>query len=398
MSASLPDDMLARRNALVLSAAQAFGGANAMIVVSTSGLAGLYLADTPALATLPFSLYVVGIALGTIPASMLSRHYGRRPAFLAGAAIGVIGGVVATWAILQGFFGFFCLGTMLCGIYAAFVQLYRFAAADTASPAFRAKAISWVLAGGLVAGVVGPQLVIATRDVTSPIPFAGAFMAQTAVTLIGIGILLFLRIPKPEQVAGRGSGRPLGVIVRDRNFLVALMCGIISYALMNFIMTATPIAMVACGHTGSDAAWTIQWHVLGMFGPSFFTGSLINRFGAPRIVAAGLLLIAACASIALTGLSLLHFDVALVLLGIGWNFGFIGSTAMVAACHRPEERNKVQALNDFLMFGTMAIGSLISGGTLEYYGWSGVNMVAYPLVAIALATLAFGPRRAPAGA
>ncbi len=387
--AALDDDRLARHNALVLAAAHGVGGANAGIVITTGGLVGAYLSGEPALATLPFSVYMIGVACGTVPASRISRSYGRRAAFLAGALIGAAGGLVAMVAILSGSFALFCAGTALCGVWGAFVQLFRFAAADDASPAFRPRAISWVLAGGILAGIVGPQLIIATRDLTDPIPFAGAYAAQVGVTLVaGLIIAIFLKPSRPVPVPAAGTVvRSVPEILRDRRLLVAMAAGVASFFLMNFVMTASPLAMVACGHSLSDAAWTIQWHVLAMYGPSFFTGGLIARHGATRIGALGFVLIAAGSAVALTGLSTLHFDAALILLGVGWNFSFISATAMVAAAHAPAERNRVQMVNDFAVFGTVTVGSLMSGGVLHVFGWQGINIGVFPIAAVGLAIL-----------
>ncbi|MFO7308676.1 MAG: MFS transporter, partial [Pseudomonadota bacterium] len=255
--------------------------------------------------------------------------------------------------------------------------------ADGASFAFRPRAISFVMVGGLLAAVIGPQVAIHTRDLFPQAPFVGSFLGQAALALIALPILSLLR-PVPMPTAAQEGGRPLWQIVRAPRFIVAVSAGTVTYALMSFVMTAAPVAMVGCGHTVGEATLGIQWHVLAMFGPSFFTGRLINRIGRSATTALGLVLIASAAAVALSGLAVANFWLALVLLGVGWNFGFIGATAMVTECYRPEERAKVQAANDFLMFGTVAIASFSSGKLLDVGGWETVNWIVFPLVALVL--------------
>lgn len=382
------DDRLARSNALVLAASQAIGGAAAPIVISIGGLAGFYLLDEDkSLATLPVTAFVVGVALSTVPAAMLMHRVGRRPGFQIGASATMLGGALAALALVIGNFWLLCLGTAFTGAGNAFVQQYRFAAADTASAAFRPKAISWVLAGGVVTGVVGPQVVLFSKDALAPIPFAGAFAAQILLGALAILILTRLRIPRPVPDPQRPSGRPLARIATQPRFVVAVVCAIVSYGLMTFVMTATPLAMVACEHPESAALLGIQWHVIAMFAPSFFTGSLIARYGKEPVIATGLVLLVGCGIVALSGISIAHFWIALVLLGVGWNFGFIGATAMLTDTYAPEERARAQAANDFLVFGFQAVGSLMSGAMLNAWGWEGVNLVIFPFVAVGLAML-----------
>ncbi len=389
---AIADDRLAKHNARVLAMAQALGGANPAIVVSLGGIVGQMLAENKALATLPVSLLNLGLAVGTIPAAMLMRRLGRRAGYLLGAAVGVIAGCTAASGIALSAFALFCLGTFVAGLYAAFVQSYRFAAADSASELFKARAISWVMAGGLAAGVIGPQTVIWTRDLFPAALFAGSFLGQAALALVSIAVVAFLR-PARLIVASRSGGRPLGEIVRQPRFLVAATAGLVSYGLMSFMMTAAPIAMVVgCGHTVGEAALGIQWHVLAMFGPSFLTGRLIDRYGKERVTAAGLLLIAAAAAIGLSGITVAHFWAALIVLGVGWNFAFIGATALVTDCYRPEERAKVQAANDFLVFGSVAVASFSSGQLFNAGGWETVNWLVLPPVGFALALLAWHAR------
>ncbi|MEZ2405903.1 MFS family permease [Bosea sp. OAE752] len=376
-------DRLAKRNALVLSGAQALGGANPAIIVSLGGLVGAQLAADKTFATVPVSLLQLGIAAGVIPAAMLMRRFGRRGGYLIGALVGATGASLAAGGVASRQFGLFCLGTFICGLYGAFVQSYRFAAADTASASFRPRAISWVMLGGLAAGIIGPQSVYWTRDLTPSAPFAASFLAQGALALLAICIVSQLHAP-PVKTVRSDLGRPLGQIMRQPKFIASVIAALVAYGLMSFVMTAAPMAMVACGHSVGDAALGIQWHVLGMYGPSFFTGKLIERFGKEAVTITGLALTALAAIIGLTGLSVGHFWLALVLLGIGWNFGFIGATALVTDCYRPEERVKVQAANDFLVFGSVAIASFSSGGLLSHGGWETVNWLVFPPVALAL--------------
>ncbi len=395
-AAAQPDDRLARQNALVLSAAQALGGANPAIVISLGGLVGQALAENKLLATLPVSLLNLGLALGTIPAALLMRRIGRRSGYMVGAAIGVLAGSVAAYGIASAAFVVFCLGTLISGFYGAFIQSYRFAAADSASPAFKARAISWVMAGGLAAGVIGPQVVIWTRELVPGALFAGAFLGQAVLALLSMAVVSFLRAP-PVAEAPRSGGRPLSEIIRQPRFVTAVLAGLTSYGLMSFVMTGAPLAMVGCGHGVDLAALGISLHILAMFGPSFVTGRLIDRFGKERVTAAGLVLIAAAAMVGLSGLSVAHFWISLVLLGVGWNLGFIGATALVTDCYRPEERAKVQAANDFLVFGSVALASFSSGKLLNLGGWDTLNWLVFPPVVLALALLAWqGRRRAAA--
>jgi predicted MFS family arabinose efflux permease len=289
--------------------------------------------------------------------------------------------------VLQGSFLLFNVGAVFSGFYAAAHQSYRFAAADTASEAFRPKAISWVLLGGIFASFVGAQLVIGTQDLWPPYLFAASYIGQAVLALVAGAVLTLLRIPKPPPRSEVGDGRPLSEIARQPRFLVAVVCGVASYAMMNMIMTAAPLAMVMCNHSVTDATLGLQWHVLGMYAPSFVTGTLIARFGIERIMGLGLAIIIVAAAVGIAGISLWHFWLGLALLGIGWNFAFIGATTMVTQCHRPNERNKVQAFNDFLVFGSMAIGSFSSGALLVRFGWSTVNEVVFPVVLAAAALL-----------
>lgn len=380
-------DTRARANVLRLASAQALAGANAAVIFATGSITGVTLAPSPALATLPLSVFVIGLAAGTLPTGAISRAYGRRTAFIIGSACGMMCGALAAFAIVVGSFVLFCVATFLGGLYGAVSHSYRFAASDGASPAFRPKAISWVMAGGIFAGVLGPQLVEWTMGYWPQYLFAASFAAQAVVALVAMAVLSGVDAPPPppEELA---AGRPLIEIIRQRRFIAAAFCGVVAYTMMNLVMTSAPLAMKMCGLTVSDSNFGLQWHIVAMFGPSFFTGFLIARFGAPAMVATGLLLEALAAIIGLSGITVLHFWAGLVVLGLGWNFAFVAATALVVETHRPEERNKTQAFNDFLIFGMMAIGSLSSGQLLASYGWDSVNLVVLPLVALALLFLA----------
>jgi MFS family permease len=379
-------DARARANVVRLAAAQALTGANSAVIFATGSIVGATLAPDISLATVPLSMYVVGLAAGTLPTGAISRAYGRRVAFIIGTGCGVLTGLLGSFAILHASFPLFCCATFIGGLYGAVSQSYRFAAADGASAAYRPKAVSWVMAGGVFAGVLGPQLVQWTMDIWPPYLFAFSFVVQALVALIAMAVLVGVDAPKPAPSDFHG-GRPLSEIVRQPRFIAAAICGVISYPMMNLVMTSAPLAMKICGLSVSDSNFGIQWHIVAMYGPSFFTGSLIARFGARRVVAAGLLLEAGAATIGLTGITAMHFWATLVVLGVGWNFSFVGASALVLETHRPQERNKVQAFNDFLIFGTMAVGSFSSGQLLANYGWSAVNMVVYPPVLLGLTVL-----------
>lgn len=383
----LIDDTLARRNAIILAVAQALAGANNAVLIATGSIAGAMLAPDKSLATLPVSAYVIGMWLGTLPVGALARHYGRRAAFQIGTVCGIATGFICLAGVLYGSFGLFNLGAFFSGLYAAAHQAYRFAAADTASETFRPKAISWVLIGGVFAAIIGPQVVIATKDLFPPYLFAATYVAQAAIAVVAGLTLTLLRIPMPTAAARASTGRPLSVIARQPKFIVAVVCGIASYAMMNMVMTAAPLAMIECSHSVTDATLGLQWHVLGMFVPSFFTGTLIARLGVVRVIAAGFAMLLASAAISIAGIALWNFWLGLILLGVGWNFAFIGATTLVTETHRPEERTRVQSFNDFLVFGSMAIGSFASGKVLANFGWAAVNEIVFPVVLIAAALL-----------
>jgi MFS family permease len=392
----IADDARARSNVVRLAAAQALTGANSAVIFATGSIVGATLAPDVSFATVPISMYVVGLAAGTLPTGAISRRYGRRVAFIIGTGCGVATGLLAAFAILHGSFALFCCATFLGGLYGAVSQSYRFAAADGASAEYRPKAVSWVMAGGVFAGVLGPQLVQWTMDIWSPYLFAFSFVMQAMVALLAMAVLAGIDAPRPAP-SDLHRGRPLLRIVRQPRFIAAALCGAIAYPMMNLVMTSAPLAMKMCGLSLSDSNFGIQWHIVAMYGPSFFTGSLIARFGAPRMVAFGLLLEASAATVGLTGVTAMHFWATLMVLGVGWNFSFVGASALVLETHRPQERNKVQAFNDFVVFGMMAVGSFSSGQLLASYGWSAVNLVVYPPVLLGLTVLtltSFARRRA----
>ena len=385
------DDRAAKRNAVVLAIAQALAGGNNTVIAATAGIVGTMMASDPGLATLPVSVMVCGIWFGTLPQGYLARNFGRRFALQTGSVVGALAGLVSCVAVIQGSFLLFLIGTFGCGFYAAAHNSYRFAVCDTASDNYKPKAISFVLAGGVMAAIIGSSVVIVTKDWWVPYLFAATFIAQSALAVLAGLVLTQLKSPPPMPRKERqlNPGRPLSEIARDPLFVVAVACGVVSYVIMNLVMTSAPIAMVGCGHSVTDSTLGIQWHVLGMYAPSFITGFLILRFGLFPIIALGLSLLLASAAISLAGESIAHFWIGLALLGVGWNFAFIGATTLVTRCHRPEERTKVQSLNDFLIFGTMALGSFASGKLLATLGWAFVNATVFPPVLAVGALLAW---------
>lgn len=390
---------LAKRAARLLAAAAAVGGSVGPIAIGTGGLAGASLlpAEAQDLATLPVTTFIIGAAISSIPAALSMQRIGRRAGFVMGSLLGALGALAAAFAIAGSAFWPFCLAMALLGAANAFGQQFRFAAADASEPAFKPKAISWVLAGGVVTGVVGPQVAIHGRALWPEAPYAGPYLALVGLLVASALILSRLRVPPPAKIVVGGQGRPLSAIVLAPRFLVALSSAVASYSLMSLVMTASPLAMIAHHHDHAHAQTAIQWHVIAMFGPSFFTGSIIARIGKTATAASGLLLIALAATVALTGTGLWQFYLALILLGVGWNFGFVASTAMVAELYRPEEAFRVQATNEFLLFGIVAAASFASGKILASQGWDAVNLVVFPVVAICLMLLsaqAIADRRA----
>jgi MFS family permease len=388
----MDDDRRARRNVAVLVLAQAILGSQMPMIFVIGGLAGLMIAPSPALATIPISLIVFG-SMTTAPwLSAVMQRYGRRIGFFIGCLGGALGGGFSAWGLWIDDFATFLVGAYLTGIYMSAQGFYRFAAADSASDGFRPKAISYVMAGGLISAIIGPQLVKLTTDATV-IPFFGTYVVVVLINLLGAALFLALDLPKPVPPrAGAPTGRTRMELLKDPKIAVAIICGMVSYALMNLMMTSTPLAMVGCGYTTGTAADVVSAHVIAMFAPSFFTGHLIARFGAMRIVGTGLFLLALAGCVALTGVELYQFFGALILLGFGWNFGFIGATALLTQSHAPEERGRVQGMNDFLVFGCVTVASLASGflmssGADVVSGWNAVNIAMVPFLALAGAAL-----------
>ncbi len=373
------------RNVFVLSGCQATLQVTGATMISVTGLAGYALAADKSLATLPLTCYVVGSALTTIPASLLMRSIGRRAGFQSGTAMGVLGSAVCSYAIVAASFWLLCLGMFLMGSYTAFGKYYRFAAADAAQPSFRAKAISLTLAGGLVGGVIGPELAKYTRTSVVDYTYLGSYISLGVVCLLAMLILTRLDIPKLTEEELKDSGRPLGEIMRQPVFIVAAMSAMLSYGIMNLMMTSTPLAMHAHEHHFNDAAFVLQWHMIGMYAPSFFTGSLIQRFGVLNVIVVGIVLMFACVVSALSGTMIINFWLAMFLLGVGWNFMYVGGSALLTECHTPAERAKTQAANDFMVFATMAISSMSSGLLLNKNGWSAVNYGTIPFLLLATA-------------
>lgn len=399
---TLIDDTRTKRNVAVLVAAQAILGAQMPMIFVVGGLAGGMLAGNPCLATLPISLIVFG-SMTTAPwISPLMQSRGRRFGFVVGALGGALGAAISAYGLYTGSFALLLLGSYFTGIYMSAQGFYRFAATDTASEAFRPKAISYVMAGGLLSAIFGPQLNKLVSDVSAwpiigddalPIPFVGTYLAVIILNLVGMTLFTFLDLPKGSRGtipdANSPQGRSRSELLRDPPVLVAIICAMVSYSLMNLVMTSTPLAVMACGFTNNNANDIVSAHVVAMFAPSFFTGHLIARFGTSRIIATGLVILAAAGLVALSGVTLTNFFGALVLLGIGWNFGFIGATTLLASAHAPHERGRVQGLNDTMVFGCVTLASLASGGLMNcsggspVEGWSAVNTAMIPFLILA---------------
>jgi MFS family permease len=375
-----------RANVWLLAGCQASLFTINSTLIAVNGLAGLALAPLAVLATLPVTAWVVGAALTTMAASLHMQRVGRRTGLVHGAAIGIVAAFVCAAAVWLGSFWLLCFGAFVYGASNAFGQYYRFAAADAAPPEFRSRAVSYVLAGGLVGGILGPTLSRWTVDLLAP-RFAGAYLALALAGLAAIALVSRVRIPHAPASAGAPAGRPLREIARAPKFVVAVACGAIGYGVMNFLMTSTPIAMGACGHPYGDAAFVISSHVVAMFAPSFFTGALIARFGVLAVLAAGAALNIAAVATALAGVSVAHFWVALVLLGVGWNFLYIGGTTLLLETYRPEERARAQGANETAIFCMMALSSFFSGFLVTHAGWEKLNLAALPLLAVVVAAL-----------
>ncbi|HEY6967382.1 MAG TPA: MFS transporter [Burkholderiales bacterium] len=377
-----------RRSVGLLSACQAMLMANNSTLIAVNGLAGLALAPTPTLATLPVTCWVVGGAIATVPASHYMKRVGRQAGLMRGAAIGIAGALLCAAAVWQASFGLLCAGALIYGFYNAFGQYYRFVAAEVAAPEFRATAVSLVLAGGLVGGILGPSASRFTVDLISP-RFTGAYLALIVFVLVTIAILSRIRVPDLSASEQAVAGRPLAEIARQPKYVVAVLSGALGYGVMNFLMTSTPLAMRVCGHPYGDTAFVISSHVVAMFAPSFVTGGLIRRFGAVPVMLAGALLNVGAIAMALSGVAVSDFWWSLVLLGVGWNFLYIGGTTLLTETYRPEERARAQGANEFAIFAMMTLSSLSSGMIVTNAGWEKVNYAAAPLILVIIGALTF---------
>ncbi len=401
------DDRRARRNVAVLVTVQAVLGSQMPMIFVVGGLAGQTLASNICFATLPISLIVLGSMLSATPMSSLMHRFGRKAGFFVGAFGGALGAAVGAVGLYYASFPLFLLGSLFTGIYMSAQGFYRFTAADVATDAFRPKAISYVMAGGLVSAIIGPQLVKVTAE-SMVVPFLGTYIAVIALNVFGSFLFLLLDAPRPSREhKDANPGRTRWQLLTTPRIAVSVICAMVAYALMNLVMTSTPLAVVGCGFTTHNAADIVSGHVLAMFAPSFFTGHLIARFGAERIVATGLIILAGAGAVALAGITLANFFIALILLGLGWNFGFIGATTMLAASHTIEERGRVQGMNDMMVFGCVTIASLASGGLMNcsggdaVQGWTAVNLAMTPFLVLAGSALIWlvlrgGPASRPA--
>jgi MFS family permease len=391
---------LSKKNVVVLAICQGLLLVNNTVLITVNALVGYALAPEKALATLPVTMYFVGSALSTIPLSFMMKRYGRRAGFTLGALFATFGSLICAVAVYRGDFWLLCFGVLVLGAYFAAGQYYRFAAADSAPADFKSTAISLVLAGGIIGGFIGPETSKLTSDLVAGHAYAGSYISLVAFALLSIVVLRWLQIPGLTEVERKAAGRPLEVIARQPAFIVAVLCATIAYGVMNLLMTTTPLAMGAAGHPFKEAAFVIQWHVVGMFAPSFVTGQLIKRLGLTAVMLTGVALNIVCVGIALAGIQIMHFWLALVLLGIGWNFMFVGATALLTEIHSTAERAKVQGVNDAAISITMIITSLASGALFTIQGWYAMNLWALPALVLAGASLLWlaWRRRQPAGA
>jgi MFS family permease len=388
------------RDIFLLACCQALLLTNGAGLITMNGLVGFELAGTKALATLGVTTYVLGSAIATMPASLWMARVGRRAGFMAGALINVGGCALAAFAILRHSFVAYCIATAIIGIYNAIGLQYRFAAAEVAAPADKAKAISLVLAGGIVGGFIGPQSARWAMDLF-PAQFLGSYLVLALYAVVALAVQSRVHVPAPTIEERAGGGRPLAAIIRQPAFIVAALAGGLGYGLMNLLMTATPIAMSFCDHPFSAAALAIEWHVVGMYAPGFFTGSLIKRFGVLNVILAGVALVAGCVAVALNGTTVAHFVVALVLVGIGWNFMYTGGTALLTECYAPAEKARTQGANDFIVFSIMCVSSFASGAMVSSVGWETMNRAVLPFLAViatAVVWLALRRRTRPAPA
>lgn len=386
---------LAKYNARLLAICQAFVGMSQSATIALGGIIGATITPLPWMATLPVTFFIIGVALTSYPASKLMQRIGRRHGFMSGAALGILGNFIAAIGVYIGSFWLFCLGTLFVGSYGAFGQLYRFAAADTASAKLKPIVMSWVLVGGVM-GALGPEIINLTKDIELGVPYVASYIAIAAISTIALLFLSFLQsAPKAEvqEVSQSVNSRGVKEFLKEPLFLMAAFSGAAGYALMNLVMTAAPLAMLACEHPNDKAFTGITLHVFAMFAPSYFTGNLIAKYSAAKITLAGFAILLSCAAVALAGITVAHFWIALILLGVGWNFAFLGSSAMVTQIHTNEERGTAQGLNDAIVMGTVAIASVSSGALFNLFGWNTVVSVMLPVAALGiLLTYSLGNR------
>ena len=385
------------RNVLLLACCQGLLLTNAAGLISMAAILGFSLTETKAFATLAATTYTIGSALSTMPASLWMARVGRRTGFMTGAAINIGGCVLGAVALALQSFALLCVATAIIGIYNAIGLQYRFAAAEIAPGAQRAKAISLVLAGGIAGGFLGPETTRLGRDLFS-VPFAGSFVLLAGWALLALAVQSRVNVPAPTIEERSGGGRPLRELARQPVFIVAVLAAALSYGLMNLLMVATPLAMSFCSHTYGDAALVIAWHVVGMYAPGFVTGDLIKRFGVLAVIIAGVALMAGCVVVALAGDTVAHFLVALFLLGTGWNFMYTGGTLLLTESYTPAEKARVQGVNDAIIFSTVGVSSFASGALLSWVGWEKMNLIAIPILVIALVAVVWGSRSRRAAA
>ena len=387
------------RNVLLLAICQALYISGTTLMISTAPLIGHMLAENAGWATFPLAAHHAGVMSATIPASLLMRRIGRRAGFMLGAVIGAAGALLAVQALFDQSYWGFCFGVFVVGWFNGFAVFYRFAAADTASPDFRPKAISLVLAGGLLAAFIGPELAKHTRHLLDPVLFAGSYLGLIGLYAISFCIVAFVRIPKLSAEERRHSGRPLLRILRQPTCIVAMLSAAIGYGSMSLVMSATPLAMQFCGFGFDASGSVIQLHVIGMYLPAFFTGHLVARYGARPMILIGVVLIALCVVVNLAGVTFMHFAIALIVNGLGWNFMFVGGSALLTEVHTPEEKAKLQGVNDFVVFASIAAASLLSGHIFHGFGWDWLNLGILPMMLAALlAVLIFSSPRRPLAA
>lgn len=384
-----------KNNIARLATAQALAGANSVVFYATGAIVGNAIAPNNALTTLPITVFVLGMAACILPFGVLARRFGRKAAFMTGTSLGVVTGLTASLAVVIESFPLFCMAAFMGGAYAAVVLSFRFAATDGVAKERKARALSLVMGGGVAAGIIGPMLVTSTMDLWPPYPFAITFIAQAMVAAISALVLLGVKTPDPI-ITPSTKGRALREIARQPGFARTIFSGAVAYMVMNFLMTAAPLSMHIHGLSQQSSNLGIQWHVIAMYGPGFFTGRLITRFGAIRTGAAGLVITALSVLVGLMGTDVVHYWVSLILLGIGWNFGFTGASAKIIEYHRPEEKTQVQSLNDFIVFGVMIVGSFSSGALLHLFGWNAVLWGSLLPVVVALLALVVGWGKIPA--